>query len=94
VLIPRIDTFPAVNPTAAQNSMLVYLTTDVGVFTKGFHYWDNSLTKWVPFSKNSEWEDTVAPVDGIIASQAKTAGNKVIITDTGRLGLGTDAPLM
>jgi len=92
ILIPRIDAFPAVNPTAAQNSMLVYLTTNVGVFTKGFHYWDNSLTKWVPFSGNSEWEDTAAPVDGIIASQAKTAGNKVIITDTGRLGLGTDAP--
>jgi len=92
ILIPRIDVFPAVNPTAAQNSMLVYLTTDVGVFTKGFHYWDNSLTKWVPFFKNSEWEDTAAPVDGIFASQAKTAGNDVIITDTGRLGLGTDNP--
>jgi len=94
VLIPRIDAFPAVNPTAAQNSMLVYLTTDVGVFTKGFHYWDNSLIKWVPLSSNSnsEWEDTAAPVDGIFASQAKTAGNDVIITDTGRLGLGTDAP--
>ncbi|PHS06906.1 MAG: hypothetical protein COA88_09625 [Kordia sp.] len=92
ILIPRINAFPAVNPTAVQNSMLVYLSTDVGVFTKGFHYWDNSLTKWIPFSNKNEWEDTAAPVNGILASQAKIAGNDVIITDTGRLGIGTNNP--
>ena len=27
ILIPKVDTFPATNPTAAQQGMLVYLTT-------------------------------------------------------------------
>jgi len=27
ILIPKIDAFPATNPTTAQNSMMVYLTT-------------------------------------------------------------------
>lgn len=92
ILIPRIDVFPVVNPTVAQNSMLVYLTANVGVFNKGFHYWDNSLVKWVPFASNNEWEDTSAPVNGILASQANVAGNDVIITDTGLLGIGTNNP--
>lgn len=44
LLIPRIDAFPAVNPGAAQNGMLVFHTT------LGFHYWDNGTTSWLPFS--------------------------------------------
>ncbi|WP_374400226.1 hypothetical protein [Flavobacterium sp.] len=47
LLIPRINVFPATNPTAAQQGMLVYLTTTVGSNTPGFYYWDNPTTSWV-----------------------------------------------
>jgi Chaperone of endosialidase len=46
LLIPRIDTFPATNPTATQQSMLVYLTTTTGSNSPGFYYWDNTTTSW------------------------------------------------
>ncbi|RXR20202.1 tail fiber domain-containing protein [Flavobacterium stagni] len=50
ILIPRITTFPAVNPTAAQNGMLVYLSTASGSFSPGFYYWDNAATVWQPIA--------------------------------------------
>ena len=53
VLIPKIDAFPATNPGANQNGMLVFLTTTVGVNTPGFYYWDNLATAWVPIGNNS-----------------------------------------
>ncbi|WP_456438434.1 beta strand repeat-containing protein [Psychroserpens sp.] len=46
ILIPRIDEFPAVNPTAAQNGMLVFVTGN-GTPTKGFYYWDQSTNSWI-----------------------------------------------
>ncbi|MGK4566902.1 hypothetical protein [Flavobacterium sp. 3HN19-14] len=42
ILIPKIDVFPATNPTAAQNGMLVFLTTASGANLPGFYYWDNA----------------------------------------------------
>ncbi|MGB5419562.1 MAG: hypothetical protein WBN21_12090, partial [Algibacter sp.] len=45
LLIPKIDNFPTVNPTAAQNGMLVYLTTD-----GTFYYWENNTIAWIPLS--------------------------------------------
>jgi len=41
ILIPKIDAFPAVNPTAAQKGMLVYLTTASGANQPGFYFWNN-----------------------------------------------------
>lgn len=35
ILIPKVDAFPAINPTIDQDGMLVYLTTDVGANLKG-----------------------------------------------------------
>lgn len=53
ILIPKIDAFPVTNPTAAQNSMMVYLTTNLGLNTKGFYFWDNDTTTWKKvFSEN------------------------------------------
>lgn len=46
LLVPRINTFPAINPTASQQGMLVYLTTTVGTNTPGFYYWDNPTSSW------------------------------------------------
>jgi len=47
ILIPRVDTFPATNPTAAQNGMLVFLTTTSGSNVPGFYYWSQTSTSWI-----------------------------------------------
>lgn len=51
ILIPRMSTFPSVNPTAIQNGMLVFLTTTTTFAsttrTPGFYYWDNATTNWI-----------------------------------------------
>lgn len=53
LLIPKMDAFPATNPTASQQGMLVYLTTTSGSSTPGFYYWDNTTTAWVGVGGNS-----------------------------------------
>ncbi len=56
LLIPRLDTFPVINPTAAQLGQLIYLRTPLTAFTVdtvakdysvGFYYWDNANTDWI-----------------------------------------------
>ena len=56
ILIPKIDAFPLTNPTAAQNSMMVYLNVDLPGKPKGFYYWDNASTSWKGFGGNAGWE--------------------------------------
>lgn len=46
LIIPKIDVFPATNPTASQQGMMVYLTTTSGLNTPGFYYWDSTTTSW------------------------------------------------
>ncbi len=59
ILIPKIDAFPVINPTAAQNSMMVYLTTISAGKQPGFYYWDNTGTpQWKGISGNSGWQIT------------------------------------
>jgi len=53
MLIPKIDTFPAVNPTVVQQGMLVYLTSNVGSNPQGFYYWNNPTTTWIPIGNNN-----------------------------------------
>lgn len=62
LLIPRINTFPTLNPTVSQNSMLVYLTvattseSPFGVNPSGFYYWNFSELKWVGIDTGrSDW---------------------------------------
>ena len=56
MLIPRIDNFPAINPTNNQNALMVFLNNniyDVNIdgldknYTKGFYYWDQINGDWV-----------------------------------------------
>jgi len=61
VLVPKIDAFPATNPTMSQQGMLVYLTT-TATFSSvskspGFYYWDNGTTNWIGFqnSSSTDW---------------------------------------
>ncbi|WP_146080418.1 hypothetical protein [Nonlabens xylanidelens] len=61
MLLPRISNFPAVNPSTEQNSMLIYLSTDITrnitgsneLYKKGFYYWDDNLGNWLPFNSSS-----------------------------------------
>ncbi|WP_435578181.1 tail fiber domain-containing protein [Gilvibacter sp.] len=46
ILIPRIDQFPTSDPGAAQNGMLIYLTTADGGNLPGFYFWNNGATSW------------------------------------------------
>lgn len=84
LLIPKIDEFALTNPGVAQDGMLVYLTGS-GTIEKGFYYWDNDATAWVPLYANGNTD---------FYKQATTvaAGN---ITDTiyrmGSVALGKTA---
>lgn len=54
IIIPKVDVFPVTNPTAAQQGMMVYLTTTSGVNSPGFYYWDNTGTpSWKPVGGSS-----------------------------------------
>jgi len=57
ILIPRIDDFPSTPPTVAQDGMLVYLTTTVGLNSKGFYHWDQATTSWIRFSSIEKLND-------------------------------------
>ena len=52
LLVPRVNVFPASNPAANQNGMLLYLTTTAGANLPGFYYWDNSSTSWKAVGDN------------------------------------------
>ena len=57
LLIPKVNIFPATNPTAAQQGMLLYLTTTSGSNAPGFYYWDNPTTTWIGLGKDvKEWQ--------------------------------------
>ena len=57
LLIPKVNIFPATNPTAAQQGMLLYLTTTSGSNAPGFYYWDNPTTTWIGLGKDAKaWQ--------------------------------------
>ncbi|MBT8379797.1 MAG: hypothetical protein KJN64_11240 [Ignavibacteria bacterium] len=94
MLIPRIDAFPTIDPGADQNGMLVFLTTNVGTYEVGFHFWDHPNTQWVGIG-TEEWKKGVntAGDDLIYATRAKKTGTDIVITHDGRVGFGTSDPV-
>jgi hypothetical protein len=59
ILIPRIQNFPASQPTVDQHGMLVFLATTVGLNPSGFYYWDADTTAWVYIqTKQTGWSTT------------------------------------
>lgn len=60
LLIPRVDTFPAVNPSALQNGMMVYLTTVAGTSLPGIYCWNNTTANWdkLQTTTANNWELT------------------------------------
>ncbi|MAM29913.1 MAG: hypothetical protein CMC13_12900 [Flavobacteriaceae bacterium] len=51
VLLPKIDAFPTINPTADQDGMMVYVTGN-GVVEQGFYFWNDSGSSWQKISGN------------------------------------------
>jgi hypothetical protein len=89
ILIPKMDVFPTINPTASQQGMLVYLTTATTFSGNpkpiGFYYWNDSPADWI----------ALKGTDGGTLDQAYDfggAGNgKTITADAGAVLIsGTD----
>ena len=70
LLIPKIDEFPSTAPAGPQDGMLVFVTGDVigiGIPSRGFYYWDDSITDWVPLKnieRLNDLADGKSDVDG------------------------------
>jgi hypothetical protein len=94
LLIPRVNKFPTVDPSSEQNGMIVFLTTNITGFSKGFHYWDDPISSWVRIGAEEWINGTNANGDNLIyATQAQGAGTNMVITDDGKFGIGTDDPI-
>lgn len=85
LLIPRINNFPAINPTSSQNSMLVYLNvatspgSPFGINNTGFYYWSFPQLKWVSLdSSKFSWS---------------TNGNSLIVDGINFIGTTDNVPL-
>ena len=93
LLVPRITSFPVVDPALAQQGMLVFMNNDAAYAGKGFYYWDMPSAKWLPLGEN-KWRDGVnGSGDGLIYAVAADAnGTKVVVKDDGYVGMGTDDP--
>jgi len=93
MLVPRIDAFPSSNPTASQNGMLVFLTTD-----NKFYYWRNSTTSWASVGGVQKINDLS---DGKSDNDGTDNGSSIFLgidtglnddgTDNGNVGVGYQA---
>lgn len=93
LLVPRIDVLPSVDPGADQDGMLIFLTTSTSTHKKGHHYWDNTQGEWEYFA--GEWVDGYNSSNGdltYVKQAFKESQQDVVILDTGKMGMGTDAP--
>lgn len=91
ILIPKVNVFPATNPTAAQQGMLVYLTTSTTFLATtrqpGFYYWNNPTSDWIGLSSTAngdhDWyeESTTVPPNSITDDMFHT-GNVAIGKNT------------
>lgn len=93
LLMPTIDAFPAINPGALQDGMLVFLRSPRTNHKKGHYYWNNSASEWKIFA--GEWVDgynTNSDKLTYLKQAYKEQGQDVVIMDNGRMGMGTDNP--
>lgn len=81
ILTPRVS---SLGVGGVANGQLIYLIADdtTNGFTQGFYYWDG--TKWT--RSMGEWVDNGSGY--IYAIRAKEAGNDVVVTETGNIGVG------
>lgn len=97
ILIPKISSFPVTNPTAAQNGMLVFLTTTSGLNQPGFYYWNNATTTWIGINStansDADWYKvgtTTAP--SLITDDIFHTGNVAIGKNTANYPLEVTSP--
>ncbi len=94
ILIPQINNFPATNPTAAQDGMLVFATGN-GTPSKGFYYWDSPTLTWIPLGGAKKINDLL---DGKSDNDGTQNGSSVFLgidaglnddsTDNRNVGVG------
>lgn len=91
ILIPKVDVFPATNPTVAQQGMLVYLTTATtfGGNPKpiGFYYWNNPTSDWIGLNSSAngdhDWyEESTTTAPNAITDDMFHTGNVAIGKNT------------
>ena len=92
LLIPKVNIFPATNPTAAQQGMLLYLTTTSGSNAPGFYYWDNPTTTWIGLGKDAKaWQLSGNTVNAATDFMGSTNNADVIFkrnnVRAGRIGI-------
>ena len=97
ILIPKINEFPAIDPSAAQDGMMVYATGS-GSVAKGFYYWNQSTTSWVTIVGSA---GTIEKLDDLSDGKSDAAGSTVFLgegaglNDDGstnyNVGIGFDA---
>jgi len=91
-LIPRITSFATSDPTVAQDGMLVYMN-DVSAYAgEGFYYWNNDGTNWLPLGDNKWIKGTNGIEDLIYATNADANGKKIVVTNSGFVGMGKAIP--
>jgi len=79
LLVPRVSAFPATNPGATQNGMMIYLTAIVSGNAPGFYYWDNPSTSWKKIVVGS----SASPTTGYGAPVVSAAGGTNLVYGTG-----------
>ncbi len=82
IIIPKINAFPLTNPTAAQQSMMVYLTTTSAGKLPGFYYWDNTTVNWISVAGSKGWD--------LNGNSGTTSGNFIGTTDAQNLVFRTN----
>ena len=53
ILIPRVDDFPSIDPSANQDGMLVFVT-GLGSVSKGLYYWNTFSSSWTAITSQLE----------------------------------------
>ncbi|MFK5981408.1 MAG: hypothetical protein QM499_00720, partial [Flavobacteriaceae bacterium] len=84
ILIPKIEEYPATNPTVSQDGMMVYATGN-GSITKGFYYWDNGIISWVAFTGASG--ASIQKLDDLTDGKSDNDGSE----DGSSIFIGVDA---
>lgn len=101
LLIPKVNNFPATNPTIDQQGMLVYLKNVSGTNQPGFYYWDFATLLWKSIAGATANGTLDQAYDSGGAGLGKTitadAGAVLIdgtdgLVSTGTLGSGAIAP--